>query len=452
MTGDVQNEVTVESISEASSSQVDNDGCLNDSGSLYSPTASGSNSDTNDEHPNDTAYSSEKKFIVFESHLNKLFKLCQNCGNPVETTTQNTQGSMVAVVTCCINGHTVSWQSQPSVDGTAAGNLLIPAAILFTGNTYKHTADFAKYFNLQLVSSSHYYTTQKAILFPVVQHTWIKSQTAIVKKMKKSRSIDVCGDGRCDSPGHSAKYGTYTLMDEKSNLIIEFSIVQVTEVTSSNAMEYEGCKRVLNSSIKKKIPIRCLTTDRNTTITSKMRTNYPKIKHKYDVWHLSKWVTKKAKKKSCEELMPWIQSISNHLWWSAATCGENADILREKCLSLLNHITGKHYWKSSPDFKVVTKCGHAAISLKDQKSIIWLESGSPAHVALEEIVMNKKLLRDLGKLTEFHHTGKLESYHSLMAKYVPEREHFCYNGMVARTQLAILDHNANVNKSQAEVK
>ena len=64
----------------------------------------------------------------------------------------------------------------------------------------------------------------------------------------------------------------------------------------------------------------------------------------------------------------------------------------------------------------------------------------------------KKLLRDLGKLTEFHHTGGLQSYHSLMTKYVPKREHFCYNGMVARTQLAILDHNANVNKSQAEVK
>ena len=89
-----------------------------------------------------------------------------------------------------------------------------------------------------------------------------KNQAEVVKQLKQNKSVDLCGDGRCDSPGHSAKYGTYTLMDEKSNLIVEFSLMQVTEVSSSNAMEYEGCKRSLNSVVKKKVPIRCLTTDR----------------------------------------------------------------------------------------------------------------------------------------------------------------------------------------------
>ena len=39
---------------------------------------------------------------------------------------------------------------------------------------------------------------------------------------------------------------------------------------------------------------------------------------------------------------------------------------------------------------------------------------------------NKKLLKDLAKLTEFHHTGELESYHSLTTKYAPKHEYFCY--------------------------
>lgn len=54
--------------------------------------------------------------------------------------------------------------------------------------------------------------------------------------------------------------------------------------------------------------------------------------------------------------------------------------------------------------------------------------------------------------SEFHHTGDLEQYHSVMLKYVPKWEHFSYNGMLARTQLAILDHNNNVNRKQSVVK
>ena len=35
------------------------------------------------------------------------------------------------------------------------------------------------------------------------------------------------GDGRADSPGHSAKYGTYSLLELLCNKIIDFRLVQV---------------------------------------------------------------------------------------------------------------------------------------------------------------------------------------------------------------------------------
>ena len=123
--GDVQNGV---------SSDVDND----DSSSLYSPSASDGDSETDDEYSNDTAPAMEKKYIVFESQLHKLFKICQHCGSPIDTTSQKNQGSMVTVTANCF-GHSVSWQLQPLINGIAAGNVLIPAAILFSGNTYTNT-------------------------------------------------------------------------------------------------------------------------------------------------------------------------------------------------------------------------------------------------------------------------------------------------------------------------
>ena len=67
------------------------------------------------------------------------------------------------------------------------------------------------------------------------------------------------------------------------------------------------------------------------------------------------------------------------------------------------------------------------------------------------MVLNKRFLKDIEKLTEFHHTGELEVYHSLLLKYVPKRLHYSYKGMVARTQLAVIDHNSNTGRKQATV-
>ena len=169
-------------------------------------------------------------------------------------------------------------------------------------------------------------------------------------------------------------------------------------------------------------------------------------------WPVVKKLTKKAKKKGCEELLPWIPSISNHLWWCAATCDKNAKILRDKWVSLLHHITGKPSWRSSNEFQLIKKCGYSKLSSGDQRSIKWLDSGSWAHVALEEVITNKKLMKDMEKLTEFHHTGELQSYTiPLWQNIFPKREHFCY-GMVARTPLAIMDRNANVKRPRDQAR
>ena len=75
--------------------------------------------------------------------------------------------------------------------------------------------------------------------------------------------------------------------------------------------------------------------------------------------------------------------------------------------------------------------------------------GSPSHEAVKSVVLDKKILKDICKLSQFCHTGILEVYHSLLLKYCPKRQHFSYKGMIAHTQLTALDHNNNVHRSQA---
>ena len=44
--------------------------------------------------------------------------------------------------------------------------------------------------------------------------------------------------------------------------------------------------------------------------------------------------------------------------------------------------------------------------------------------------------------------GVLEIYHSLYNKWAPKRQHFSYPGMLARSQLAIMDFNEGSNLEQ----
>jgi hypothetical protein len=146
-------------------------------------------------------------------------------------------------------------------------------------------------------------------------------------------------------------------------------------------------------------------------------------------------------------MQPWIQALNNHLWWSAATCRGDADLLREKWISILHHIRNVHSWAGGTKF---LQCAHPPLSQNEQR--LWLDPKSAAYEKLKSIVLSKKLLKDIAHLTSFCHTGNLEVFHSVMLKYCPKRQHFSYNGMLARTQLAALDNNHNVGRVAAQTK
>ena len=418
------------------------------------PVSAESQTESENESENESVKSpvGQKKFIVFEENLDQLFLVCSTCSKPTAEVSKNLVGSMVVVHSLCVDGHQSRWQSQPMIDSKVAGNVLLAGSILFSGNSFQNINSLAQRLNLAFIGKTVFYNIQKNFLIPVVDKAWKDHQDSLLNEVKKVPKLDICGDGRCDSPGHCAKYGTYTVMDENTNKVLDFEVVQVTEVSSSNAME-AGCNRVLNNLKEKGVKVRCLTTDQHTTITAEMRKKHSGVVHQYDVWHLSKWVvkklSKKSKKKEFQELSLWIQAVSSHFWWSIATCDGNYDMLIEKWTSIVNHVANKHSWRGAKHFK---KCAHHKLSRREMKEKIWLKLGTAAHVALEEVVYNKKLLKDLKLVTEFHHTGNLEVYHSMMLKYCPKRQHFGNDGMVARTQLAALDNNHNCSRKQAVVK
>ncbi|KAL0993872.1 hypothetical protein UPYG_G00114980 [Umbra pygmaea] len=124
---------------------------------------------------------------------------------------------------------------------------------------------------------------------------------------------------RADSPGHSAKYGSYTLMHMDSNSIVDLQLVQSNEIQ----------KYLSKRSI----------------------TQY------YDLWHFEKGLSKKLEKlvqnKDCGVLKKWLCSIKNHVYWSATSSTSGPEKVA-KWTSIVNHIQNVHLHENP----LFPKCQH----------------------------------------------------------------------------------------------
>ena len=285
---------------------------------------------------------SDRKFIVFESCLKQLLRFCCKCGAVVVHTETFVRGSMLGAKLKCMNGCEVIWHSQTLLRKMPAGNLLIAGAILFTGGQFTKFAEFAACLNMQMISKTTFFSIQNTYLHPVVEAEYSLQQTALLSAVADDQ-VFLCGDGQCDSPGHSAKYLTYTLIDEASQYILASKVICVAEVSNSNAMELEGLKRSLSLVEDHRIKVIGIATDRHPQISSFMKHERGELLHQFDIFHTAKSLTKSlwgaCKKKGHEEIQSWITSIIHHLWWSCATCDGNEMVC--KLTAWLNRV--KHF-------------------------------------------------------------------------------------------------------------
>ena len=82
-----------------------------------------------------------------------------------------------------------------------------------------------------------------------------------------SSDLVLSGDGRCDSPGKSAKFCTYSMMEATHNQILHFENVDKREVgLQSPNMEREGMIRCLRFLLSSGMKISEVVTDSSTSV------------------------------------------------------------------------------------------------------------------------------------------------------------------------------------------
>ena len=150
----------------------------------------------------------------------------------------------------CTKGHGGVWSSS-SVLGEKRGqklyvsSVLLASSVLVSGNNFEKVSLLAKSMNLHFVSSTHFSRMQTFYALPSIREMW-NNMKEVIWKVFENDVLVVCGDGRMDSPGFSAKYCVYTMMEHYLNVIIDLEVVDKREAGgTSTLMEKMGCKRLL---------------------------------------------------------------------------------------------------------------------------------------------------------------------------------------------------------------
>ncbi|CAN7950014.1 unnamed protein product, partial [Ixodes pacificus] len=388
----------------------------------------------------------EKKYVVFHHCLMTLLERCVQCGSRDCKVVMNYAGTLVTAHITCPKKHKETWRSQPLVEGKALFNILLCSAILFSGSSPTKVLRLLSLIGVQTLQKSMFFDFQRLYLWPAVQEVW-KSEQDLMIQAAQGEKLCLAGDGRADSPGHSADFGTYTLMDVTHNRVFHIELVKSTEVSSSNRMEKEGLVRAFKSLQEQGVEVGTIVTDRHREVNAYLRINHPDVQHRFDAWHFAKGIKKKidavSRTKAHEVLRKWKSTIIRHLYWCARTSDGDGDLVLAKWKSIMRHVIDVHIHQDP----LHPACAHGDIGNRK-----WLEEGKPDRGTetfrrLESVLMPAHLLRDIPRISPKEQTYALESFHGILVHFAPKSSKFKYEGMLARTQIAAIHYNFNAERA-----
>lgn len=394
-----------------------------------------------------------EKVIAYEKQLLLLAKtkidercLVKGCPELVEISTKYVASALYIIWSCPRKHIKHRWCSQPLLNnGLHSGDLMIAAVVLCSGNNFSKVELMAKILKLHFPSQSSFTRMQRTYLVPAIEEKWDEHLRSFRAELE-DKDVVLLGDGRMDSPGHCAKYCTYSMMENDSKKIIAIETLDKREVgKKSTNMEKAGFQRALED-VRSSNNVTEVVTDAHLQIGALMKRQYPQIKHSHDIWHaaknLGKKIVKAGQEKSCRELLNWSQDIVNHFWHCSKMANTHEEFL-DLWVGVLHHVQNEHEWALSYVGLSPGSCSHG--ELEENRDKEWIEKGSPAHLALTKIVLDKRFLNNIHYYLNFRSTSNLEIFNNHILMYASKRISYSPPVYRARNILAALDYNLSVD-------
>jgi hypothetical protein len=171
-----------------------------------------------------------ENFLVSREQLWSLLEKCPKCGGCCMVDVCQHVGAYLSVVRSCYPCSVEErWNSHAKFGQLAQCNLLLSAALHFCGAPVRKTLRIFSAIGVQVPSEDTYLAHLCGILQPTTWMVWQQQQAELFSRLRQLGG-DLCltGDMRADSPGHCAKYGTYTIIETRLKKIIHFELVQVS--------------------------------------------------------------------------------------------------------------------------------------------------------------------------------------------------------------------------------
>ena len=85
-----------------------------------------------------------------------------------------------------------------------------------------------KIMNVASISERTIYRHTSSYVNPVIIQQWNANQQELLNSLgEREGGLVLAGDGRCDSPCYCAKFGSFTLIEQRVNRVVAFELVQV---------------------------------------------------------------------------------------------------------------------------------------------------------------------------------------------------------------------------------
>ena len=220
----------------------------------------------------------ERMICDVKEILDLFNRNCQQegCHGKCKVVNVKSEGGVLIVARSCSDGHAGVWESSSVMSvkrgqKVYAATVLLAASVVVSGNNFDKLEMFMKFLNVGFLSENTFSRIQLTCVTPVVKEMWDKMKEEIWLVLKE-RDLTLAGDGRNDSPGHSAKYCVYTLMEQFLDIVVDLEVVDKRETGGSSAtMEKLALKRLIERAMKE-LRIVDLVTDASSMIIALVRT------------------------------------------------------------------------------------------------------------------------------------------------------------------------------------